>query len=66
MTLTGPNCLGVISTHDKMNAFLAPRTQPQAASASSRRVGLGAAVLDWSAGANVGFSLFVSMGNRAV
>lgn len=66
MTLTGPNCLGVISTHDKMNASFGS-THPATGGIGfiSQSGALGAAVLDWSAGANVGFSLFVSMGNRA-
>ena len=66
MTLTGPNCLGVLSTHDKMNASFGS-THPATGSIGfiSQSGALGAALLDWSAGSGVGFSRFVSMGNRA-
>lgn len=66
MTLTGPNCLGVISTHDNMNASFGG-TNPATGSIGfiSQSGALGAAVLDWSAGTGIGFSQFVSMGNRA-
>jgi acetyl coenzyme A synthetase (ADP forming)-like protein len=66
MTLTGPNCLGVLSTHSKMNASFGS-TQPATGSIGfiSQSGALGAALLDWAAGSGVGFSSFVSMGNRA-
>jgi acetyl coenzyme A synthetase (ADP forming)-like protein len=66
MTLTGPNCLGVLSTHDKMNASFGS-THPHTGGIGfiSQSGALGAAVLDWSAGAGVGLSRFASMGNRA-
>jgi acyl-CoA synthetase (NDP forming) len=66
MTLTGPNCLGVLSTHDKMNASFGA-THPSTGSIGfiSQSGALGAALLDWSAGSGVGFSRVVSMGNRA-
>ncbi len=66
MTLTGPNCLGVISTPNKMNASFGPVTPPVGGIALISQSGaLGAALLDWSAGAGIGFSQFTSMGNRA-
>ncbi len=66
MTLTGPNCLGVLDTHSKMNASFGS-TQPATGSIGfiSQSGALGAALLDWAAGSGVGFSSFVSMGNRA-
>jgi acetyl coenzyme A synthetase (ADP forming)-like protein len=66
MTLTGPNCLGNISTHDKMNASFGS-THPATGSIAfiSQSGALGAAILDWSAGTGIGFSRFASMGNRA-
>lgn len=66
MTLTGPNCLGVISTHDNMNASFGSTHPPKGGIAFISQSGaLGAALLDWSAGAGIGFSRFASMGNRA-
>lgn len=66
MTLTGPNCLGVLSTHDKMNASFGSTNPPKGNIGFISQSGaLGAALLDWAAGSGVGFSRFVSMGNRA-
>jgi len=66
MTLTGPNCLGNLSTHDKMNASFGS-THPATGGIAfiSQSGALGAAILDWSAGTGIGFSRFASMGNRA-
>ena len=62
--LLGPNCLGVMRPHSGLNAALAssmPRPGPVAFISQSGA--LGAAILDWSLRANVGFSAFVSVGS---
>lgn len=61
----GPNCLGVINTHHRMNATFTsnfPRTGPIAISSQSGAIC--SVLLDWAAGTNIGFSKFVSVGNK--
>ena len=66
--LIGPNCLGVINTDSKtqMNASFG-RVMPQAGRMAflSQSGALCTAVLDYAKAANIGFSKFVSMGNKA-
>jgi acetyltransferase len=62
----GPNCLGLINTHARLNASFAAGTPPAGAiSFFSQSGALCTAVLDWAIGENVGFSKFVSLGNKA-
>ncbi|MEP7288145.1 MAG: acetate--CoA ligase family protein [Chloroflexota bacterium] len=65
--LIGPNCLGVIDTFTPMNVTFAAGTPPQGPIAFMSQSGaLGTAILDWSlAGKRIGFSKFVSLGNKA-
>lgn len=65
--LIGPNCLGVIDTFTPMNVTFAAGTPPSGPIAFMSQSGaLGTAILDWSlAGSRIGFSKFVSLGNKA-
>jgi acetyl coenzyme A synthetase (ADP forming)-like protein len=66
--LVGPNCLGVINNSDKvrMNASFATK-MPKAGNIAfiSQSGALCTAVLDYAEGRNIGFSKFVSFGNKA-
>ena len=68
MRLIGPNCLGVINTEPdvRLNASFA-RAMPAAGQIAflSQSGALCTAVLDYAAGKNIGFSKFVSLGNKA-
>jgi acetyl coenzyme A synthetase (ADP forming)-like protein len=68
MRLIGPNCLGVINTEPdvQLNASFA-REMPAAGRIGflSQSGALCTAVLDYAAGRNIGFSKFVSLGNKA-
>lgn len=65
----GPNCLGVINADHgvRMNASFA-RTMPRAGNIAfiSQSGALCTAILDYAKGKNIGFSKFVSLGNKAV
>lgn len=64
--LLGPNCLGVINTLNNMNATFAAGMLPKGRiSFFSQSGALGIAILDWAIGNEVGFSKFVSLGNKA-
>jgi len=66
MRILGPNCLGLINTHHKMNATFTknyPVEGPIAITSQSGAVGT--TVLDWASELKVGFSKFVSVGNKA-
>jgi len=68
MRLIGPNCLGAINTEPnvQLNASFA-RAMPAAGSIAfvSQSGALCTAVLDFAQGRNIGFSKFVSLGNKA-
>ncbi|EGJ49145.1 acetate--CoA ligase family protein [Desulfocurvibacter africanus] len=67
MALLGPNCLGLIDTAARVNAtFATGKPQPGSIAFFSQSGALCVAILDWAAGAGVGFSSFVSLGNKAV
>jgi acetyltransferase len=66
MRLVGPNCLGIIDTVAKLNAsFAAGMPLPGSIAFMSQSGALCTAVLDVSLGERVGFSRFVSLGNKA-
>ncbi len=69
IALVGPNCLGFINTDPTvmLNASFAP-TMPKSGNIAfvSQSGALCAAVLDYAKGKGIGFSKFVSMGNKAV
>lgn len=68
IALLGPNCLGLISTDplNPVNASFA-RTMPKAGNIAfvSQSGALCTAVLDYAKGAGIGFSKFISLGNKA-
>lgn len=68
MALIGPNCLGVINTDPeiRLNASFS-RTMPKAEPTAfiSQSGALCTAILDYARGIDVGFSKFVSIGNKA-
>ncbi len=68
ITLLGPNCLGLINTDTGflLNASFA-RSMPRAGNIAfvSQSGALCTAVLDYAKGGNIGFSKFVSLGNKA-
>ncbi len=65
--IIGPNCLGIIDTYTPVNATFAAGTPPQGnISFMSQSGALQTAILDWSlAQRDLGFSRFVSLGNKA-
>lgn len=67
IVLIGPNCLGVINADAKLNASFAP-IMPVAGSVAfiSQSGALCTAVLDYAANLKIGFSKFMSIGNKAV
>jgi len=65
MRVLGPNCLGIIDTSSKVNAsFAAGMPAVGNIGFFSQSGALGTAILDWALGQNVGFSKFVSLGNK--
>ena len=67
ISLLGPNCLGMMNGAAGVNASFAAG-QPGLGSIAffSQSGALCVAILDWAMGANIGFSKFVSLGNKAV
>ncbi len=64
--IVGPNCLGIISTYTPLNASFAAGTPPQGGIAFMSQSGaLCTAILDWALAKGIGFSHFVSLGNKA-
>ncbi len=66
--LIGPNCLGVMSTHAdvSLNASLSPHMAPRGRIGFfSHSAALGLVILNYAAERGLGFSNFVSAGNRA-
>ncbi|PMP87166.1 MAG: acyl-CoA synthetase [Roseiflexus castenholzii] len=66
MRMVGPNCLGVIDTTTHLNAsFAALYPHPGQIAFMSQSGALCTAILDWSKAQGIGFSRFVSLGNKA-
>lgn len=66
MRILGPNCLGLIDTTSSLNAtFAAGMPDPGEIAFFSQSGALCAAILDWSKEEGIGFSHFVSLGNKA-
>jgi acyl-CoA synthetase (NDP forming)/GNAT superfamily N-acetyltransferase len=66
--LIGPNCLGIMNTHAdvRLNASLAPALPPRGRIGFySHSAALGLVILNYAAERGLGFSTFVSAGNRA-
>jgi acetyltransferase len=66
MRMVGPNCLGIIDTTTPLNAsFAALMPEPGQIAFMSQSGALCTAILDWSKNEGIGFSRFVSLGNKA-
>jgi len=66
VSLIGPNCLGLLNPEIKLNASFAP-IMPKAGTIAfvSQSGALCASVLDYAAYRDMGFSKFISVGNKA-
>ncbi len=68
MRMVGPNCLGAINTDPevRLNASFASQMPLEGSIAFASQSGaLGEAVIDYAAGEGIGFSKFISVGNKA-
>lgn len=66
MVVQGPNCLGIINTNAPYNASFSAGTPPKGTIAFASQSGaLMTGILDWSLMERIGFSKFVSLGNKA-
>lgn len=66
MRLLGPNCVGLMDTHTPINASFAAGFPLKGEIAFVSQSGaMLVAILDWSLKTGIGFSRFVSMGNKA-
>ncbi len=64
--MLGPNCLGLINTHHRMNASFAAQMPCEGnISVISQSGALCTAILDWAAARQIGLSKLVSIGNKA-
>jgi acetyl coenzyme A synthetase (ADP forming)-like protein len=64
--LMGPNVLGLINTHHKMNAsFASQMPEPGGISIISQSGALCTAILDWAMGRHLGLGKLISIGNKA-
>jgi acetate---CoA ligase (ADP-forming) len=67
IALLGPNCLGLMNTASRLNASFATGQPIQGSIGFFSQSGaLCVAILDWALGENIGFSKFISLGNKAV
>jgi acetyltransferase len=67
MALLGPNCLGMMNAAAGVNAsFASGQPAPGSIAFFSQSGALCTAILDWALGENIGFSKFISLGNKAV
>ncbi len=66
LRVVGPNCLGIIDTKSRLNATFAAGMPPAGEIGFFSQSGaLCTAILDWAIGNDVGFSKFISLGNKA-
>ena len=68
MRMVGPNCLGTINTDPevRLNASFASQMPLEGSIAFASQSGaLGEAVIDYATGEGIGFSKFISVGNKA-
>lgn len=67
MVLLGPNSLGCVNTRLGLNAsFASGKPLPGGVAFFSQSGAMCVAVLDWAAGQGLGFSTFISLGNKAL
>jgi len=66
MRMVGPNVVGIMDTHSPLNASFAPGFPLQGEIAFISQSGaMLLAIFDWSRSVGLGFSRFISMGNKA-
>ncbi len=66
MPMIGPNCIGIIDTVIPLNtSFTSGMPKPGNIAFMTQSGALAQAVLDWADGQGIGFSRFVSIGNKA-
>ena len=66
MRMIGPNCIGIIDTVIPLNtSFTAGMPKRGSIAFMTQSGALAQAVLDWAEGQGIGFSRFVSIGNKA-
>jgi acetyltransferase len=66
MRILGPNCVGLLSPHSKLNASFAHiSARPGELACVSQSGALVTAMLDWAEARQIGFSQFVSLGEHA-
>jgi acetate---CoA ligase (ADP-forming) len=65
LRLVGPNCAGLVNTHHKLFASLETRPPQGEVAFISQSGALGGAVLSWAEDQGLGFSKFISYGNRS-
>lgn len=66
LRILGPNCLGLLSPHAKLNASFAHADALSGGLAFVSQSGaIVTAVLDWASGRKIGFSHFISLGEHA-
>ena len=64
--ILGPNCLGIIDTECPINATFSSNMPPRGKIGFISQSGaLGTSILDWAKTNKIGFSKFVSLGNKA-
>ena len=66
--MVGPNCMGVINTDPEVmlhGTFASVFPPPGNVAMSSQSGALGLAILDYAKALNIGFSTFLSVGNKA-
>ncbi len=64
MRIIGPNCLGIIRPHIRLNSSFATKMAlPGSIAFISQSGALCSAILDWATSENIGFSHFVSIGS---
>ena len=64
--LLGPNCLGLINTHRRLNASFAKQMPAEGSiSVVSQSGALCTAILDWAAARCIGLAKLISIGNKA-
>ena len=64
MRILGPHCLGIVSTHARLNASIAAGTpQPGELALVSESSAIAAALIEWGISRSVGFSKVVSLGD---
>ncbi|MEQ1632347.1 MAG: acetate--CoA ligase family protein [Planctomycetota bacterium] len=65
LRILGPNCIGALAPHHKLNASFAHKTARKGELAFVTQSGaLMTAMLDWATSRNLGFSHFVSLGDQ--